>query len=127
MKNSLSLLLGSFLLLASLSSLADTCPRLQDFNYVQPPKGWSFLIGPDFIETYTFSAAIHFLGALYHEQVVCRYEACSSSFCPAFTLISDKAYQEPSEPKAPWNHYSVLGHSLTCMPADHDPAHCIFQ
>lgn len=128
MKNRLILLMLSFFLLGSNMGLADTCPRAQDLDLTQPPAGWTYWIGPDWIsKNYTFSSAIHFLGSFCHEQIVCRYEACSSYFCSAFTLISNQTYQEPSEARAPWNHRSVLRYTLTCMPADHDPAHCVFQ
>jgi hypothetical protein len=119
----------AFFLLANTSSLADTCPRAQDLNPFLPPAGWSYLIPPfdPSIEGYTFSSAIHSLnGAFYYQQVICRYEVCPSFLCPAFTLISNNTYQEPSESTPPWNHGSVLKYTLTCMPGDHNPEHCVF-
>lgn len=131
MKKITSVLIFHFLLFGSLQSFADTCPRIKDLDPFIPPTGWSFLISPDPslpFEDYRFSGAIHSLnGYFYYLQVICRYDACPSFLCPAFTLISNKPYQEPSEPFPPWNHRSVLKYTLTCMPGDHDPAHCVFQ
>ena len=130
MKNISSLLIFTFLLLASLKSLADTCPNMTELKPWLLPAGWTYLVGPPDLpaENYKFSAAIHSLnGAFYYEQVICRYDACPSYLCPAFSLISNNRYQEPSEARTPWNHLSVLRYTLTCMPGDHDPAHCVFQ
>lgn len=129
MKKITSLVLLHFLLWGSVESFADTCPRIEEIKTGLPPSGWTFLIGPnEAIENHSFSAAIHSLnGFFYYGQVICRYDACPSYLCPAFTLISTKIYQEPSEPTPPWNHLSVIQSTLTCMPGDHDPAHCLFQ
>jgi len=119
-----------FSLFGSVASFADTCPRINEIDPFMPPAGWTFLIGPspDFpMETYHYSSAIHCLGSFYYLQVICRYDSCGSFGCPAFTLISNNIYQEPSEPFPPWDHRSVLKYTLTCMPGDHNPVHCSFQ
>ena len=119
-------------LLACRSSLADTCPAVGSFTFSAPPPGWTFLVLPIEpsigMENYSFSSAIHSLnGTFYYKQVICRYDVCPSFLCPAFTLISNKTYEQPGEVRAPWNHRSVIAFTLTCMPGDHDPAHCVFQ
>jgi len=118
------------LFLAGSLSWADTCPRIQDLHADHAPQGWTFLIPPSesSLEGYRFSSAIHSLNAyFYYLQVICRYDSCPSMFCPAFTLISNDTYELPNKNSPPWNHRSVLNRTLTCMPADHDPAHCQFQ
>jgi hypothetical protein len=108
---------------------ADTCPLMEDLEAALPPPGWSLLRDPDLkLENYHFSAAIHSLnGFLHYEQIICRYDVCSSYGCPAFALLSNQRYQQPTEANPPWDHHSVLGYTLTCMPGDHNPAHCVFQ
>src|SRR5690242_15503728 len=100
----LAFLLG--LSLASLQIWADTCPRIEEINSGLPPSNWEFLISPELpTNQYQFSSAIHSLNSIfYYEHVICRYDACPSYLCPAFTLISFKIYQEPSENRPPWNH-----------------------
>ncbi len=131
MKMRAVLFLLPVLFLSSLKSFAETCPRIQEINPAMAPNGWTFLIGPQpeiALDKYQFSCAIHSLnGYVYYGQVICRYDACPSYLCPAFTLISTKTYQEPSNPQSPWDHLSVLRFTLTCMPGDHNPAHCVFE
>lgn len=116
--------------LASASSFADTCPPIHELKAtLPPPAGWTYLLGPDqALESYHFSSAIHSLnGSFYYEQVICRYAVCPSFGCPAFTLLSTKTYEEPNEARAPWDSRSVLKYTLTCMPGDHNPHHCVFK
>lgn len=123
-------ILLTFLLFAiSMRCLADTCPKIQEIDRYQPPPGWTFLLLPEQpIENYHFSQAIHSLnGSFYFQKVICRYDICASSGCPAFLLLSQKDYQQPNQPEPPWNHLSMIMWTYTCMPADYNPAHCVFK
>lgn len=116
-------------ILASKIVLADTCPSAKGLDPMSPPAGWKLLL-PPILENqkYHFGAAIHSLnGAYYYEQVICKYEACPSHFCPAFALISEKTYEYPNTKAAPWNERSVLGYTFTCISPDHDPTQCVFH
>lgn len=108
---------------------ADTCPAAEGLNPSHPPAGWKLLLPPVLEgQHYFFGAAIHSInGAYYYEQVICKYEACPSTFCPAYALISDKTYQKPNSNAYPWNKRSVLAFTFTCIPDDHDPKNCTFN
>ncbi len=108
-------------------AVADTCPPISDMSPNRPPPGWSFLV-PAVIseETYFFVEAVHSLnGSFYYKHVICKY-ACPIKMC-AFAIISDKIYELPNSKMPPWHHTSALGSTLTCRPANHDPAICVFQ
>jgi hypothetical protein len=123
------LIITLILLAVSLSSFADTCPRIIDINIHQPPKGWSMLI-PPVIEgqSYYFDRAIHSLnGSFYYGQVICEYRSCGSFACPAFELLSDAVYINPEAKTPPWDDWPVIAQTLVCAPKDNDPAHCIFE
>lgn len=111
------------------NSFADTCPSIENASPTNPPAGWSVLLQPAMDgQQYYFGAAIHSLsGAYYYGQVICKYEACPNAFCPAYALISNKTYALPNTKAAPWNARSILQFTFTCIPADHDPEHCVFR
>lgn len=108
---------------------ADTCPLAQGLNPNNPPVGWKLLLPPVLDgQHYFFSAAIHSLNMAYYDKhIICKYAACSTPFCPAFALISDKEYQYPNIKVFPWDAKSVLAFTLTCLPLDRDPLHCDFN
>jgi len=108
---------------------ADTCPPIQDFTPTKPPVGWILIMPPILDDPkYYFGSAIHSLnGSFYYQQVICKYEACPSEYCPAFALLSTSTYAYPNTKTPPWDARSRLRFTLTCMPSDHDPSHCIFQ
>jgi hypothetical protein len=121
------LLLGIFFKL--LPAYADTCPQIQDFTPTNPPPGWTLIMPPILDDQkYYFGSAIHSLnGSFYYLQVLCKYEACPSDFCPAFALLSNNAYNFPNTKTPPWNQRSRLKSTFTCTPPDHDPSHCVFN
>lgn len=128
LRNSLKIFLALFCLYHQIA-IADTCPIAEGLNPSHPPAGWKLLLPPVLEDQhYFFGAAIHSInGAYYYEHVICKYEACPSTFCPAYALISDKAYQYPNSNASPWNKRSVLAFTFTCVPDDHDPSHCVFK
>lgn len=110
-------------------SFADTCPEINGLDPFHPPSGWTLNV-PPIIEgqTYYFGEAIHSLnGSFYYQQVICKYQACASAFCPAFSLLSDKQYITPKTKSPPWNAQSRIAFTLTCRPEDNNPKNCMFQ
>ena len=108
---------------------ADTCPPIKNLNPNKPPAGWTLQIPPIIDgQDYYFGETIHSLnGSFYFKQIICKYQACSSAFCPAFSLLSNAQYQQPATSEAPWNAKSKIAATYTCRPVDHDPANCVFQ
>jgi hypothetical protein len=127
MKNYLLL----FLVCIGLNKIAyaDTCPPAEGLNPYNLPIGWSLLLPPVIAgENYYFSEAIHSLnGSFYYKQIICKYAACPTSFCPAFGILSTKAYNLPNTKMPPWHSLSVIAFTFTCRPADHNPTICLFQ
>lgn len=116
---------------ASLNHLAnaDTCPPIRGLDPLKPPAGWTLLVPPVIAgETYYFGEAVHSLnGSFHYKNVICKYEACPTSFCPAFAILSDKQYELPNTRTPPWHYRSTISYTFTCRPADHDPSICVFQ
>lgn len=129
MKNRLIIL--CFLVYVSFipKAFASVCPSIGDFEPTRPPPGWSLLVPPIISgETYYFVEAVHSLNiSFYFKQVICKYAACSTSFCPAFGLLSDATFELPNTKLPPWHATSTIGGTLTCRPLNHDPSICIFQ
>lgn len=110
-------------------SYADTCPDINGLDPFHPPTGWTLNV-PPIIEgqTYYFGEAIHSLnGSFYYQQVICKYQACASAFCPAFSLLSNKQYITPKTKTSPWDALSKIAFTLTCRPTNNDPTSCVFQ
>jgi len=129
MKNNLIITL--MLSLVSLSCLADTCPPVEGLNPKRPPAGWELRPSPYFPEsTYYFGLASHsFMGNDDFKKMYCRYEACPGMLCPAFTLVSNRQYNQPyfeQNPPPPWNARSASEYLITCQPGDNNPEHCVF-
>ncbi len=120
----------STLLWVSSTSYADTCPDIKGLDPYHPPMGWTLNV-PPIIEgqNYYFGEAIHSLnGSFYFNRVICKYQACASAFCPAFSLLSNNKYIDyPTIKFPPWDASSRIAFTLTCRPTDNDPANCIFQ
>jgi|HubBroStandDraft_4_1064222.scaffolds.fasta_scaffold97944_2 hypothetical protein len=119
-----------FILLCALNmSYADTCPDIKGLDPLHPPAGWTLNVPPIFEEqAYYFGEAIHSLnGSFYYQQVICKYQACASAFCPAFSLLSNKQYVNPKIKSAPWDVSSRIAFTLTCRPPNNDPTSCVFQ
>lgn len=110
-------------------SYADTCPDIKGLDPLHPPSGWTLNVPPIFEEQdYYFGEAIHSLNAsFYYQQVICKYQACASAFCPAFSLLSNKPYVFPKTKSPPWDAASRIAFTLTCKPENNDPRSCIFQ
>ncbi len=108
---------------------ADTCPHIEGLDPYHPPSGWTLAMPPVIEgETYDFGLAVHsYNGSFYYKQVLCKYEACPSAFCPAFTLLSAKKYEFPNTNAPPWDAKSSLNFTFTCKPVNHDPTVCSFQ
>ncbi len=118
-----------FLILVSNKAFAETCPDIQTFDPLHPPAGWTLNV-PPIIEdqSYYFGEAIHSLnGSFYFKQVICKYQACDSAFCPAFSLLSKGQYAYPNAKISPWDVVSRIAYTFTCHPIDHDPSKCNFQ
>ncbi len=108
---------------------ADTCPDIKGLDPFNPPIGWTLNI-PPIVEgqNYYFGEAIHSLhGNFYYQQVICKYQACASAFCPAFSLLSSKQYITPKTKSPPWNASSRIAFTLTCRPENNNPQVCVFE
>lgn len=125
----LSLTLLSMILFFSDTGYGDTCPSIQEIDPFNPPTGWTLQIPPIIDgQEYYFSEAIHSMnGSFYFKQVICKYQACASAFCPAFSLLSNKQYAKPNTNAPPWDTKSRIAFTFTCRPIDNNPTNCIFQ
>ena len=129
MKN--RLIITFMLSFVSLSCLADTCPPIQGLDPNHPPAGWELGFSPYVPEAnYYFGVASHsFMGNDDFKKIYCRYESCPGILCPAFTLISNRQYDQPyfiQNPPPPWNERSSSQFLISCRPGDNDPMHCVF-
>lgn len=127
------IILGVSLLVSLIyqAACANTCPTIAEFGqFGEPPAGWTLLIPSTipFDDKFEFGSATHSLnGSFYYKQVICKYAQCLSTFCPAFTILSNDTYNLPNTPLPPWGAPSPIVRTLTCEPPDHDPSHCVFE
>jgi len=116
----------------AINSFADTCPPIDGLNPEHPPAGWETRPSPyDASQKHYFGMAAHaFTANEDYGKIYCRYETCPSFLCSTILLVSSRTfinppYQQHSPP--PWDARTPSKFLISCLPGDHNPAHCVFN